>query len=771
MDQLSEEELAESFVWAEQSHTLARCLAEYTLPQIIRVIQGYDGGADSRNLGHGEVLTLHDIRVTKVFSAEDSQGNVITIPINCPNMVHVLPRADDFNLKNNNCRVEELACVFPKVKYIQVVRGHEDTENKDESMKDEELFEILSIDKKNKKAKLKNLASGLTSTFSSKCNAVLTPLLDWRTFRLTDLKSTFDFPVRVRFLSTKGEGNMDTKTKESLRLVTSTGEVTIIEEIEDVLVVATTVGKSDEFKFCYEIPKDLPVKVTVAKGLRENADSYQDVVAKLHKRFDVSNLPNSQQLNSFKRRDSITEYNYTSIQSLFQSIPGEQQTVKSGKSTEILKPIEDLPEIASPPLPPRHSRLTATKSLTEPKEPKRQENIRRAGSVKPKVMPRQGSRLSKERNAKPLTEPENLQMNSPMTRPEVQTQPKSIHEEATGSNFVTDPEISTPDLINVPKSSFGQAAVVEGSKKNLLISKQQGTKPPVKFNTASNPIPTHVTSVDSELPAADEPKEPPTFPSVPRPHPEDPQCPPQTPSRPPKSPKLRPRPIAMTCAEVTTPPSEEHFPTDDISPEECPELPPRVPLQPAISHPTQHDFPNGSNDDYYLAPADMFDAQGTRHAHYFDQTSFGNPEDEFGQGIYEEVDLSAYGKGSPNYLSLQSCDSDVKSSDNTGDHGNMGNLNTSDLQLTEEPGSKPGMESQYANVSRIPLDLSCLSVQGVAQLLKNLHMDRYVQTFEDELIDGNLLKKLKESDLESLKVSSFHSTKLMEFIKGWRPRK
>jgi hypothetical protein len=45
-----------------------------------------------------------------------------------------------------------------------------------------------------------------------------------------------------------------------------------------------------------------------------------------------------------------------------------------------------------------------------------------------------------------------------------------------------------------------------------------------------------------------------------------------------------------------------------------------------------------------------------------------------------------------------------------------------------------------------------------------------VQTFENELIDGTMLVSMDQESLESLGVKQFHCKKLLDFIRGWRPR-
>lgn len=69
----------------------------------------------------------------------------------------------------------------------------------------------------------------------------------------------------------------------------------------------------------------------------------------------------------------------------------------------------------------------------------------------------------------------------------------------------------------------------------------------------------------------------------------------------------------------------------------------------------------------------------------------------------------------------------------------------------------------------IPADLASLSVEGVERLLRSLNMARYINTFRNEQIDGEILMELHEGELMSLEVLPFHVMKLMKVISGWRP--
>ena len=69
----------------------------------------------------------------------------------------------------------------------------------------------------------------------------------------------------------------------------------------------------------------------------------------------------------------------------------------------------------------------------------------------------------------------------------------------------------------------------------------------------------------------------------------------------------------------------------------------------------------------------------------------------------------------------------------------------------------------------IPKDLASLSVQGVGRVLASLNMACYINKFQEEQIDGEMLMALDEGGLKSLDLKPFQVVKLVKVISGWRP--
>ena len=68
------------------------------------------------------------------------------------------------------------------------------------------------------------------------------------------------------------------------------------------------------------------------------------------------------------------------------------------------------------------------------------------------------------------------------------------------------------------------------------------------------------------------------------------------------------------------------------------------------------------------------------------------------------------------------------------------------------------------------IDFSSLSVDSVANLLSKHRLGVFVETFQNEEIDGNMLLELDLASLKDLGLNNFQAKKLMLLIHGWLPK-
>ena len=83
---------------------------------------------------------------------------------------------------------------------------------------------------------------------------------------------------------------------------------------------------------------------------------------------------------------------------------------------------------------------------------------------------------------------------------------------------------------------------------------------------------------------------------------------------------------------------------------------------------------------------------------------------------------------------------------------------------------QPTMKEVAKTKFVIPQDLTALRVPEVLECLKNLNMQQFEMIFSERQVDGNMLVCLDEEALESFGMDRFHRLKLLKVIAGWRPQ-
>ena len=300
------------------------------------------------------------------------------------------------------------------------------------------------------------------------------------------------------------------------------------------------------------------------------------------------------------------------------------------------------------------------------------------------------------------------------------------------------------------------------------------------------------------------------------------------PPRPPKSPHMKPplKPPKQAPQQQFFPKDKEQKPGDDAPDLDNDEVPPPPPVR-TVSMPksTAH---RGANKDYYNVESssrmgDHASNQPSQTEPKLDEFKAGNNEagdsaDDFGDddddfddddGSFDEDDSSDDGdylypvwestssspppemlaSSSQSFLKKRLSDLFKKAPPKTSNTTKPGPpspsqaksggcssvkqavptspvCNMETLSLSTSPPTASPVNPQ----PNFPDDLSCLSVPEVGECLEKLNLRKHVQTFDSNLIDGELFVSLNKDLLASLGVSSkFEQTKIMKFINGWRP--
>ena len=220
----------------------------------------------------------------------------ITIPLGCSTKAEVYP----FQCKYEYCSVQDLKCIYPEFEYVKVKTSETGTDcrnNKDETVQVDELVKITKIDKKKKLVNFQNIRTKRQTTLTYGCRATFIPLLNCQRYSLAEIKATFGFLARVRFMNDRGDIRGNTPLgRVSKNTLSRLGEVFLLKETMETSVFSTTVGGELDDKHCLLLPKNVPVNVAVAAGLIKRDGGYEEVVRTLHTSFKVTKLADFDQL-------------------------------------------------------------------------------------------------------------------------------------------------------------------------------------------------------------------------------------------------------------------------------------------------------------------------------------------------------------------------------------------------------------------------------------------------------------------------------------------
>ena len=141
----------------------------------------------------------------------------------------------------------------------------------------------------------------------------------------------------------------------------------------------------------------------------------------------------------------------------------------------------------------------------------------------------------------------------------------------------------------------------------------------------------------------------------------------------------------------------------------------------------------------------------------------------FDKGVYEEIPIDRMEPTWPTKShNVKNVDEAVKAGADT---KKLDRNDATQLQKQEEKEATTE-GSGYVKIGDVPKNFKNITMKGVGDCLKLLHLDKYVEKFEENMIDGNLLLSLTDSVLqEDLGMSRLDIAKMHKFVhEGWRPK-
>lgn len=83
---------------------------------------------------------------------------------------------------------------------------------------------------------------------------------------------------------------------------------------------------------------------------------------------------------------------------------------------------------------------------------------------------------------------------------------------------------------------------------------------------------------------------------------------------------------------------------------------------------------------------------------------------------------------------------------------------------------KGGFQKQPGSFQKQPVEVRQMSVGELGKILKELKLEKHVNTFEENLIDGHLLCMLTDQELKDIGLNGFEIRKITSYKEGWRPK-
>ena len=268
--------MTENIVWSAESCSLKTFLERYTLPQLVKVEDGFYSEDDAETLSTGEILMLHSVTKLLVVDADYSKYFVSR---NCQCKVEVLPTI----CQDRYYSVEDVvdACTYADFKFIRVVEVHSHSPSL--RIRAGDILKLQRTVEQNHIKFLECMLNDRTEYLVKlplDVKAVFEPLARKESYPFQEVIHSFEFPVRVKFKSNCK--SRDTNNNQSR------GSVLLKNIRRESKIIATS--RDDAMNPVLMIPTDLDVYVFPARGANLGDKEYARCCKAVYDSIELSKV-------------------------------------------------------------------------------------------------------------------------------------------------------------------------------------------------------------------------------------------------------------------------------------------------------------------------------------------------------------------------------------------------------------------------------------------------------------------------------------------------
>lgn len=314
--------------WSSTSFQVSEFLKKFSLPQIVKVIEGFYGDDEESSLGADQVLTLHVLKSSDKIVGRDYRGKEVNIPLNCPNKVEIRPS----NLKDVYESVDELCSVFPR--YVRISQGYYSASKDEEILNVGDKLRLKGIDK-SKKGQERLFCvnqNGQTIELPRDCIAGFQPLADGKEYYLAEVASQFRLPVYVQFIDPPTVGKQS-RSADEVVFNSTLGSIYLENTYTENVVLASTISGAGR-RNVVAFPRDMDIRIAVCEGMLCNSTDYAQICRSLNNGMDLASLQMIDTYSAFKPRNSVKAYSYRELVT-YASTTGIKESLRSQEELSV----------------------------------------------------------------------------------------------------------------------------------------------------------------------------------------------------------------------------------------------------------------------------------------------------------------------------------------------------------------------------------------------------------------------------------------------------